>query len=69
MKYTVPGPQTIEDIPTVHRLVQGDARDLSFIPDQSIHLVITSPPYWSLKRYNESEGQMGHIADYEQFLA
>lgn len=68
MKYTAPGPQTIDDIPTVHRLVQGDARDLSFIPDESIHLVVTSPPYWTLKRYNDSEGQMGHIKEYDQFL-
>ena len=68
MKYHTAGPQTIEDIPTVHRLVQGDARDLSFIADESIHLVVTSPPYWTLKRYNDSEGQMGHIHEYEQFL-
>ena len=69
MKYTAAGPQTIDDVPTVHRLVQGDARDLSFIPDESIHLVVTSPPYWTLKRYNDSEGQMGHIAEYDHFLA
>ena len=61
--------QTIDEIPTLHRLVQGDARDLSFIADQSVHLVVTSPPYWTLKRYNDSEGQMGHISDYEIFLA
>jgi DNA modification methylase len=69
MKYTAAGPKTFDEIPTVHRLVQGDARDLSFISSGTIHLVITSPPYWTLKRYNDSEGQMGHIADYEQFLA
>ena len=59
----------IDAIPTLHRLVQGDARDLSFVADESIHLVVTSPPYWTLKRYNDSEGQMGHIKEYEQFLA
>ena len=69
MKYTTATPQTLEEIPTVHRLVQGDARDLSFIADQSVHLIVTSPPYWTLKRYNDSEGQMGHIKEYEQFLA
>ncbi len=53
---------------THHRLVQGDARDLSFLPDGSIHLVITSPPYWNLKKYREHPDQMGHIADYEVFL-
>src|SRR5881396_949398 len=54
---------------TTHKLHLGDARDLSFIPDESIHLVVTSPPYWTLKRYNDSQGQMGHIEEYEQFLA
>jgi site-specific DNA-methyltransferase (adenine-specific) len=56
-------------LPTSHRLHLGDARDLSFLDDESVHLVVTSPPYWSLKRYNEHPGQMGHIEDYEQFLS
>lgn len=54
---------------TLHKLVNGDARDLSFIEDQSIHLIVTSPPYWSLKRYRDTQGQLGHIADYEEFLS
>jgi len=54
---------------TTHRLINGDARDLSFIRDESVHLVLTSPPYWNLKRYNENPDQMGHIDDYETFLA
>lgn len=53
---------------TFHRLINGDARDLSFLEDESLHLVVTSPPYWNLKRYNESAGQLGHIQDYEVFL-
>jgi modification methylase len=59
----------VSEVPTVHRLVMGDARDLSFIPNESIHLVITSPPYWTLKRYNENPSQLGHVSDYDQFLA
>lgn len=54
---------------TNHRLVQGDARNISYIPDESIHLVVTSPPYWILKRYRENPRQMGHIEDYEVFVA
>ncbi len=54
---------------TRHRLIQGDARDLSFIPDESVHLVVTSPPYWTLKRYNEHPDQLGHVQDYEKFLS
>lgn len=53
---------------TRHQLVQGDARTLSFIPDETIHLVVTSPPYWTLKRYNEHPDQLGHVKDYEDFL-
>lgn len=53
---------------TTHRLINCDARDLSFIPDDSVHLVVTSPPYWNLKRYNEHDDQLGHIDDYEMFL-
>jgi site-specific DNA-methyltransferase (adenine-specific) len=34
-----------------------------------VHLVVTSPPYWNLKKYNENPNQMGHIQDYEAFLA
>lgn len=54
--------------PTHHKLILGDARELSFIPDTSVHLVITSPPYWTLKRYEDNPEQMGHMADYEVFL-
>ena len=32
------------------------------------HLVITSPPYWTLKEYRDSPGQMGHIVDYDEFI-
>jgi len=58
----------LENAPTTHRLILGDARSIDFIPDQSIHLVVTSPPYWNLKRYNENPAQLGHVDDYERFL-
>jgi len=53
---------------THHRLHLGDARELDWIPDTSIHLIVTSPPYWTLKKYNDHPGQLGGIADYEAFL-
>lgn len=53
---------------TIHYLVEGDARDLSFIADESVHLVVTSPPYWTLKQYNDHPAQMGHVADYAVFV-
>jgi modification methylase len=54
---------------TSHRLINADARNLSFLKDESVHLVVTSPPYWNLKRYNENPHQLGHVQDYDAFLA
>lgn len=45
----------------------GDARQLDWIPDSSVHLVVTSPPYWTLKEYPKNPSQLGLIADYERF--
>jgi DNA modification methylase len=45
----------------------GDARELDWIPDQSVHLVVTSPPYWTLKEYPSHKGQLGLVADYDRF--
>ena len=53
---------------TSHRMVLGDARDLSFIKDESVHLVVTSPPYWTLKEYLPNPKQLGHMPNYEDFL-
>lgn len=57
------------DVPTLHRSVHGDARELAGLEPNSVHLVLTSPPYWTLKRYRDSAGQMGHFEDYDLFLA
>ncbi len=62
-------PQSESKSITTHRLVNGDARDLLFLKDESVHLVVTSPPYWNLKQYNENPDQLGHVQDYEIFLS
>src|SRR5262245_27890534 len=53
---------------TKHQLRLGDARDLSWIPDRSVDLIVTSPPYWTLKKYEDRNGQLGEIEEYEAFL-
>ena len=58
----------VQQIPTKHKLVQGDARKLSFIEDGAVDLVVTSPPYWTLKKYRDHEDQLGDVEDYERFL-
>ena len=52
---------------TTHALRLGDARRLDWISDESVHLIVTSPPYWTLKEYPEHEGQLGLVEDYERF--
>lgn len=61
--------EAVARIPTHHSLHLGDARKLDFIPDDSVHLVLTSPPYWTLKEYRQTPEQMGHIKDYDEFLS
>jgi modification methylase len=58
----------LERLPTHHDLYLADARNLEFLRPETVHVVVTSPPYWTLKNYNVSEGQIGYIADYDTFL-
>jgi modification methylase len=53
---------------TTHRVLLGDARDLSQVEDGAVQLVVTSPPYWTLKRYHDHPDQLGAIEDYLRFL-
>jgi DNA modification methylase len=61
--------EAVHRIPTRHRIYRGDARTMDGLPSESVHLVVTSPPYWTLKDYRRTEGQLGHVANYDEFLA
>ena len=52
---------TVRGLPTRHRVFRGDSRQMDVIPDHSVHLVVTSPPYWTLKDYPGREGQLGAV--------
>ena len=52
---------------TTHTLINGDSRNLSLIPDKSVHLIITSPPYWQLKDYGDNR-QIGFHDSYEEYI-
>jgi DNA modification methylase len=67
-KLTAAIESAVRDISTEHCLQLADARTAQLEPE-SVHLVVTSPPYWTLKEYRHSDGQLGHIAEYEQFLS
>lgn len=55
------------EIKTIHTLINGDSRNLSLLPDKSVHLIITSPPYWQLKDYG-NDGQIGFHDSYESYI-
>jgi len=52
---------------TKHKIVFGDSRKMSQVPDKSVQLIITSPPYWQLKDYG-SEDQIGFNDSYEEYI-
>lgn len=58
----------LQGVPTRHDLYLHDAREPLLLPPSSVHLVLTSPPYWTLKEYRQSKGQLGHVVDYQGFL-
>jgi site-specific DNA-methyltransferase (adenine-specific) len=63
----IPEARPYDGPPTEHILNCGDARELDWIPEESVHLVVTSPPYFNLKEYNEHPDQLGAMMDYEAF--
>jgi len=60
--------KVLPSLPTFHDFHLGDAVSYPFPPEESLHLVLTSPPYWILKRYPDAQGQLGHEPDYTRFL-
>ena len=50
------------------RIICGDAREeLRRLPDASVHMCVTSPPYWNLRDYHVA-GQIGLKSTPEQFI-
>ena len=54
-------------MPTHHILINGDSRNMSQIQNESVGLIVTSPPYWQLKDYG-TEYQIGFNQKYEDYI-
>ena len=52
---------------TKHIIINGDCRKMAELSDKSVHLIVTSPPYWQLKDYG-SDNQIGFDDSYEQYI-
>lgn len=67
---TAQSPFVLEQPLTHHRVVHGSCLDvLPYIPDDSIDLIVTSPPYFDVVDYGDDHPeQWGNIHDYNEFL-
>ena len=52
---------------TWHKIIIGDSRRMEEVKDDSVHLVITSPPYWQLKDYG-AKNQIGFNDSYQDYI-
>ena len=53
---------------THHLVVIGDSTCMDEVKDSSVHLVVTSPPYWRLKDYGEDQGIGQTPTTYEEYF-
>jgi site-specific DNA-methyltransferase (adenine-specific) len=56
-----------DEMKTHHKVIIGDSRKMEEVPDESVQLIITSPPYWQLKDYGD-EQQIGFHDSYEAYI-
>lgn len=52
---------------TNHKIIIGDSRNMAEIQNESVHLVVTSPPYWQIKDYGH-KNQIGFNDAYEEYI-
>jgi len=52
---------------TIHKIIIGDSRYMKEVLNESVHLTITSPPYWQLKDYGNGK-QIGFNDNYEEYI-
>lgn len=55
--------------PTHRELLLADARQLSALASRSLHLVVASPPRWTLMECAPVDGQLGSVEYLSDFLA
>lgn len=47
--------------------IKDSCEDMREVPNNSVDLILTSPPYWMLRNY-ESQNQIGYGMTYKQFI-
>ncbi len=59
---------TVVLCPVRNQIIVGDSRDMAAVPDNSVALVVTSPPYFAGKAYEQELGEGGIPASYVEYL-
>jgi DNA modification methylase len=54
---------------SLDKLIVGDARQMTEVPGSSVALVVTSPPYFAGKEYEQALGENGIPATYLEYLS
>jgi site-specific DNA-methyltransferase (adenine-specific) len=52
---------------TKHQIIIGDSRNMAEVKEESVHLIVTSPPYWQIKDYGKKE-QIGFYDSYDNYI-
>jgi DNA modification methylase len=71
-RFEAPSLSGDDDVPAPHEIenpfVEGDARQMHAVRDNSVALVVTSPPYFAGKQYEEELEREGVPASYLEYL-
>lgn len=58
----------MDDVEKAFWFIHGDSRNMHKLDDNSVHLVITSPPYFNIKTYSDDDADIGNINDFQGWL-
>lgn len=58
----------VRDADRLANIIHGDSRTMSFVKDNSVGIIVTSPPYWNKADYGSSQSNLGAIENYQRFL-
>ena len=53
---------------THHKIIIGDSRNMREVPHESVHLIVTSPPYFNVKKLGTQEGNLSNVENYDLYL-
>jgi len=62
------GASDLKSVRTKHSIIIGDSRHMDSLEKDSIHLIVTSPPYFNAKEYSHWDSLEGYLNDVKKTL-